>query len=71
MEYFVTGATGSIGSYLVHELVEDEHKVRALTRNRSNASHLPDEVEIIEGDITNKESIRGQMASSTSRLGST
>lgn len=61
MEYFVTGATGSIGSYLVHELVEDEHEVRALTRNRSNASHLPDEVEIVEGDITNKESIREPM----------
>lgn len=62
MEYFVTGATGSIGSYLVHELVADGHAVRALTRDRSNATHLPDEAEIVEGDVTDKESIREPMA---------
>ena len=61
MDYFVTGATGSIGSYLVHELVDNGHDVRALTRSRANASHLPAEAEIVEGDITNKESIREPM----------
>lgn len=62
MEYFVSGATGSIGSYLVRELVRDGHDVLALTRSRSNASHLPDEATVVEGDVTEKESIREPMA---------
>lgn len=61
MKYFVTGATGSIGSYLVRDLVDDGHDVRALTRDRANANHLPPEAEIVEGDITSKESIRQPM----------
>lgn len=31
MEYFVTGATGLIGSHLVHELVDNGDEVIALT----------------------------------------
>jgi len=61
MEYFVTGATGSIGSYLVHELVADGHDVRALTRDPSNADHLPAETTVVEGDVTDRESIREPM----------
>jgi dihydroflavonol-4-reductase len=61
MEYFVTGATGFVGSHVVEKLVEQKDEVIALTRDRSNASHLPDEATIIEGDITEKESIRDGM----------
>lgn len=43
MEYFVTGATGFIGPYVVEDLVEEGHDVVALTRPRSNANHLPEE----------------------------
>ena len=62
MEYFVTGGTGFIGSHLVDVLIEEGHDVLVLTRSRSNASELPDEIEIIEGDITEKDAMRDGMA---------
>lgn len=62
MDYFITGGTGFIGTHLVKQLVDDGHTVTALTRNRSNAEHLPDSVAVVEGDITEKESMREAMA---------
>lgn len=61
MEYLVTGATGFIGSHLVDRLVDDGHQVTALTRDRRNADHLPDAVTVVQGDITEKESVRAAM----------
>ena len=61
MEYFVTGATGLIGTHVVGQLVDEGHDVVALTRSHSNASHLPGEVQVVEGDITEKESMREPM----------
>lgn len=62
MEYFVTGATGLVGTHLVEQLVGEGHDVVALTRERSNAAHLPDEVTVVEGDVTDRESMREPMA---------
>lgn len=62
MEYFVTGGTGGIGTFLVQELIQDGHDVVVLTRSRSNASHLPEEATVVEGDITTPETIRDPMA---------
>jgi len=62
MHYFITGATGLLGSHLVDQLVDDGHEVTGLTRSRSNAAHLPDEATIVEGDITDKGSMREAMA---------
>jgi dihydroflavonol-4-reductase len=61
MRYFVTGATGLLGPYLVEQLVDAGHEVVALTRSRENARDLPDPVEVVEGDITDKESMREAM----------
>jgi dihydroflavonol-4-reductase len=61
MEYFVTGATGLVGTHVVEQLVDEGHEVVALTRSLSNANHLPDVVRVIEGDITEKESMREPM----------
>jgi dihydroflavonol-4-reductase len=61
MEYFVTGATGLIGTHVVEQLADEGHDVVALTRSRSNAAHLPDEVTVVTGDITEKESMRSAM----------
>lgn len=55
MEYLVTGATGFIGNHLVRRLVERGDDVVALTRSPSKAVELPDEVTIVEGDITVRE----------------
>lgn len=62
MEYFVTGATGFVGSHVVEALVERGDDVVALTRDRSNATHLPDTVTVVEGDVANPESMRDAMA---------
>lgn len=62
MEYFVTGATGFIGTHVVEQLVANDNDVVALTRSRENASHLPDEVTVVEGDVTDRESLREPMA---------
>lgn len=64
MKYFVTGATGLIGSRVVEQLHQEGHEVIALTRSRPNADHLPSAVEIVEGDVTNKKSMRRGMSGS-------
>jgi hypothetical protein len=61
MRYFVTGATGLVGTHVVEQLVANGHDVITLTRSRSNANHLPEAVTVVEGDITNKESLREPM----------
>lgn len=64
MEYFVTGATGFVGTILVEGLVDDGHGVTALTRDRANADHLPDEVAVVEGDLADSQRVREGMAGS-------
>lgn len=61
MRYFVTGATGFIGSHLVSRLVDRGDEVVALVRSPRSAA-LPDAVEVVGGDITDKESMREAMA---------
>lgn len=62
MEYFVTGGTGFIGRNVVEQLVEDGHDVIALSRSPEEADHLPDSVALVEGDITDKETLRKPMS---------
>lgn len=61
MEYFVTGATGFVGGALVEQLVEAGHDVVALVRT-PEAADLPEPVRVVEGDITEKASMRDAMA---------
>ncbi len=52
MKCFVTGATGFIGSNLVHELVAQGHEVKALIRPNSNLRGLQGaDVETVRGNI--------------------
>jgi uncharacterized protein YbjT (DUF2867 family) len=53
----VTGATGTVGRHLVARLIEEGHKVRALTRNPATAG-LPDEVDVLAGDLTDVTGLR-------------
>jgi nucleoside-diphosphate-sugar epimerase len=58
----ITGATGFIGSTLCEELVSQGITVRALHRRGSNTSFLRTlPVELAEGDITDRDSLRAAM----------
>lgn len=62
MKYFVTGATGFIGGRLARELVRRGHQVVAVVRTPAKATDLAAlGVEIHQGDITDKESMRAPM----------
>lgn len=54
----VTGATGLIGYNIVTALLKRDRKVRALVRSiEKGRKLLPDKVELVKGDITDKDSI--------------
>jgi nucleoside-diphosphate-sugar epimerase len=62
MRYFITGATGFVGGVLARKLHEGGHEVRALVRNPERAGDLKAiGVELFQGDVTDKESMRGGM----------
>jgi uncharacterized protein YbjT (DUF2867 family) len=53
----VTGATGTVGSEVVKQLVEAGRKVRALVRNPAKAKTLGGAVEIVVGDLEKPETL--------------
>lgn len=57
MTILVTGATGTLGRLVVEQLHRTGHAVRALTRNPAEATGLPDDVEVAEGDLTRPETL--------------
>src|SRR5690349_22894350 len=62
MKYFVTGATGFVGSTLVRKLRETGHVVHASVRNLDKAKDLQAiGVNLFKGDVTDKESMRAAM----------
>ncbi len=62
MKYFVTGATGFVGSHVTRQLIETGHEVVAVVRNPAKAQELADlGVAIYQGDVTDKESMRAPM----------
>lgn len=64
MNCFVTGASGFVGSNLVHELEARGHSVKALLRKNSDTRGLDGaQYEFVEGDVSNRhflaEAMRG------------
>jgi UDP-glucose 4-epimerase len=59
--YLVTGGAGFIGSHLVEALLEQGNSVRVLdnfsTGERANLAAVRDRVELIEGDITDPDTV--------------
>lgn len=53
----VVGATGSIGRLVVAEALRLGHNVRALVRNQSKARELPQDAQIVIGDLTRPETL--------------
>ena len=58
--YFVTGATGFIGTELVRQLAGAGHQVRALVRRPVAVPAAPGVV-VHQGDVTEKDSMRAAM----------
>ncbi|MCP4215801.1 MAG: NAD-dependent epimerase/dehydratase family protein [bacterium] len=58
----VTGANGFTGSWLCKTLLQKGYKVKALVRKNSNREALQGvDVEIVEGDLADAESIKGKI----------
>jgi uncharacterized protein YbjT (DUF2867 family) len=53
----VTGATGTIGSRLVHRLIDRGARVRALVRDPQKARALGPDVDVVVGDLTRPDTI--------------
>ena len=63
MKCFVTGASGFIGSNLIHELLARKHRVKALVRPGSDQRGLAGaEVELVAGGLSDRELLRREMA---------
>lgn len=58
MTFLVTGATGTVGRFVVAELLAAGQPVRALTRNPAEAA-LPEGVEVVAGDLARLDSLAG------------
>jgi len=62
MKCFVTGASGFIGSNLVHELLARKHKVKALVRAESDLRGIHGtDVELVKGDVSDRARLRQEM----------
>ena len=65
MTVLVAGGTGRLGSRVVELLVKRQMAVRVLTRDRARAGHLPEPVEIVEGDVRDPRTLPAAVAGVT------
>ena len=56
----VTGATGYVGGRLVPRLIEKGYKVRCLARDESRLKDRWEGVEVVQGDVLDKESLNNK-----------
>ena len=53
----ITGSSGHVGSNLIRKLSELDYKIRCIDFDRDHRAYEGYNVELIRGDITNKESL--------------
>ncbi len=62
----VAGGTGRLGTLLVTRLVDGGNEVRVMTRDPKRTQHLPTSVEVVRGDVRDRESVeRAVLGAST------
>jgi nucleoside-diphosphate-sugar epimerase len=61
MEILVTGATGTVGGHVLANVLGHDHVIKVLVRDRAKAQ-FTDVVEVIEGDLTGADDLRGTLA---------
>lgn len=66
----IAGGTGRLGSRVVGLLTRRRMPVRVLTRNRARAAHLPEAVEVMEGDVRDFGSLSAAVAGATTLISS-
>ena len=59
MNIFLTGGTGFIGSYIIDELLKNNHSVTVLTRQHSKVN---EKINVIHGDITKPDSYESSLS---------
>ena len=60
MRILITGGTGFIGRKLIPFLMAEGHEISVLCRNKEKAQKvLPEDINIVIGDITDRESLKG------------
>ncbi|MEU7603979.1 NAD-dependent epimerase/dehydratase family protein [Streptomyces sp. NPDC040724] len=64
MTILVTGATGTLGSHVVERLRQSGQMVRALTRTPAETTGLPDDVEVVGGDLTKPQTLAARAGTS-------
>lgn len=57
MKFLVMGGTGKVGSSAVRALASEGRSVRVLSRDPA-AAHLPDSVEVVQGDLGEPDTLR-------------
>lgn len=58
----ITGATGHVGKHLISLLLASGYPVHALVRDRTRAAALPNEVEVVVGDLAHPETLPAAFA---------
>ncbi len=61
MKLLITGASGYLGAAILHEALAEGYRIRVLLRPESDRSQIPDEVEIIQGNLLDSHSLHQAM----------
>lgn len=61
----IAGGTGRLGTRVVELLTTRRMHLRVLTRDRARAAHLPEAVEVVEGDVRDFDSLPAAVAGAT------